>query len=174
MSEYEFAPAEELTYCEVHPDRETGLRCNRCNRLMCAQCAVQTPVGYRCKECVRQHEDKFFAGTNLDYAIVLAVAAVIGGLGFFFTSLLGGFLLFIIILAIPIGGAVGELALRLTGRRRGRYSGYVAAGGVVLGTLLVSFLMFGALLPPGGILLRLVAYAAIVASTAYGRFRLSI
>ena len=42
---------DEVTYCAVHPDRETGLRCNKCGRLMCAECAVPTPVGYRCREC---------------------------------------------------------------------------------------------------------------------------
>ena len=36
-----------IEYCEKHPDREARLRCNRCNRLMCTQCAVRTPTGYR-------------------------------------------------------------------------------------------------------------------------------
>ena len=69
---------EELTYCEVHPDRETGLRCNKCDRLMCAECAVPTPVGLSLPcECVRAHDDKFFSGTQLDYAIVFGVSAVL-------------------------------------------------------------------------------------------------
>lgn len=165
---------DDVTYCEVHPDRETGLRCNKCGRLMCAECAVSTPVGYRCRECVRQHEDKFFTGTTADYAIVAVVSAVISALGYYGMTLIGGFLLFIIILSIPIGGAVGEAALRLTGRRRGRYSGYVAAVGVLLGALLLSFLLFGTPIPPGRFLLNSALYVAIVASTAYGRFRLRI
>ncbi|MAS36936.1 MAG: hypothetical protein CL610_23230 [Anaerolineaceae bacterium] len=161
---------EEATYCAVHPDRETGLRCNKCDRLMCAECAVQTPVGYRCRECVRQHEDKFFNGTMADYLIVFAVAAVVTGLGYVGLRLIGGFLLFIIILSIPVGGAVGELALRLTGRRRGRYSGYVAAAGAIVGALAPGLLLAGQLvLSP-----TLLIYAGIVAFTAYGRFRLSI
>jgi hypothetical protein len=165
---------EELTYCEVHPDRETGLRCNKCGRLMCADCAVQTPVGYRCRECVRQHEDRFFTSTVADYAIVAVVSAVIAALGLFGMTLLGGFLLFIIILSIPIGGAVGEVSLRLTGRRRGRYTGYIAAGGVILGALVMTLLLFGTPIPPAGFLLSFGIYVAIVAATAYGRFRLRI
>ena len=40
-------------FCYVHPDRETLLRCNNCERPICTQCAVLTPTGYRCKECIQ-------------------------------------------------------------------------------------------------------------------------
>ncbi len=43
----------DIPTCANHPERETGLRCNRCGKPICSQCAVQTPVGYRCRECVR-------------------------------------------------------------------------------------------------------------------------
>ncbi len=161
---------EEITYCAVHPERETALRCNKCDRLMCADCAVQTPVGYRCRQCVRAHEDKFFTGTTVDYLIVFAAAAVISAVGFVGMSMIGGFLLFIILLSVPIGGAIGEVALRLTGRRRGRYSGYVAAAGVVLGALAPGLILYGQIVPS----ITLLLYAGLVAVTAYGRFRLSI
>ena len=71
----------DATFCAVHPDRETGLRCNRCGRLMCAECAVLTPVGYRCRECVRQQEDKFFNATQSDYVIITAICAALAGGG---------------------------------------------------------------------------------------------
>lgn len=161
---------EQATYCAVHPDRETALRCNKCDRLMCADCAVPTPVGYRCRQCVRAHDDKFFTGTTADYLIVLAVGASVSALGFLGLSLIGGFLLFVIFLAIPIGGAIGELALRLTGRRRGRYSGHVAAAGAVLGALLPGLLLAGQLV----LSLPLLLYAGLVAVTAFGRFRVRI
>ena len=32
-------------YCYVHPNRETALRCNHCNRPICADCAIRTPTG---------------------------------------------------------------------------------------------------------------------------------
>jgi hypothetical protein len=123
---------EEITYCEVHPNRETSLRCNKCGRLMCAECAVLTPVGYRCRECVRQQDDKFFNASQYDYVIVFAVCAVLTGIGAVIASAVG-FLLLIIILGIPIGGAIGEAALRLTQRRRGRYSAQIGAAGAVIG-----------------------------------------
>jgi hypothetical protein len=161
---------DEITYCAVHPDRETALRCNKCDRLMCADCAVQTPVGYRCRQCVRQHEDKFFTASTIDYGITFVVAAVIAALGYLGVSLIGGFLLFIFVLAIPIGGAIGEAALRLTGKRRGRYSGYIAGTGAVLGALLPGLIVFGQLVLAPSLLI----YAGLVAFTAYGRFRLRI
>jgi hypothetical protein len=163
---------EEVTYCAVHPDRETGLRCNKCDRLMCADCAVRTPVGYRCKQCVRQHDDKFFNASTVDYGIVFAVAAVIAALGYLGLSIvgIGRILIILILVCVPIGGAIGEAALRLTGKRRGRYSGYIAAAGVVVGALLPGLILYGRLLPD----VTLLIYAGIVAFTVYGRFRMRI
>ena len=162
--------AETATFCAVHPDRETALRCNKCGRLMCADCAVSTPVGYRCRECVRQHENQFYKGTAADYVLAFGVSAVLGALGLFVLSLLGGFLLFVILLALPIGGGIGEAVLRLTGRRRGRYSGAVAAAGVVAGVLALGLVVAGQIvLTPTSLI-----YAGVVAATVYGRFRLRI
>jgi hypothetical protein len=126
------SPTEELTYCAVHPDRETSLRCNKCGRYMCAECAVPTPVGYRCKECVRQHEDRFFTASQSDYGIIAAVCAGLSAVSGFIASAIG-ILLILIIVAIPVGGFIAELALRATQRRRGRYSAEIGAASAVLG-----------------------------------------
>src|SRR4030043_298820 len=45
--------------CANHPNRETSLRCKRCNKPICSSCAVLTPVGYRCRECVRGQQATF-------------------------------------------------------------------------------------------------------------------
>lgn len=126
---------EEITYCEVHPDRETGLRCNKCERYMCAQCAVQTPIGYRCRECVRQVEDKFYKGTQQDYVVGFAVAVGISIIAGAIASALG-FILFSIILGLPVGGAISEAVMRSTERRRGRLSAEITAAAVVIGGFL--------------------------------------
>lgn len=47
-------PAEEsgLPGCYRHPDRETGVRCVRCDRPICPKCMISASVGFQCPECV--------------------------------------------------------------------------------------------------------------------------
>jgi hypothetical protein len=130
-------PIRELQVCAKHPKREASLRCIRCDRLMCTDCIVRTSVGYICKECSRRTEDKFFAAANQDYVlqagtcfvIMAAIAALLTQVPFassFFGVFLG-----------PIaGGLVGEAALRVTGRRRGRYTDVIGTSAVGLGGLI--------------------------------------
>lgn len=41
-------------YCYRHPDRETHIRCQRCERPICPDCMNQAAVGFQCPSCVQE------------------------------------------------------------------------------------------------------------------------
>lgn len=127
--------SEEQT-CVNHPNTPTVLRCNKCGSAICTRCAVLTPVGYRCKSCVKNQQAVFYTAVWSDYLIAAAVALSISGaahLGLMFVlPSLGVLVLFA---GLLIGGAVGEVTRRATGKRRGRYIWLVAGGGVIVGAV---------------------------------------
>jgi hypothetical protein len=128
------APAAE--YCEKHPTRATRLRCNNCNRLMCAQCAVRTPTGYRCTECVKGQQRIFNTAKIQDYIFGPLTAA---GLGFIGGLIIPNLWIYFIIIAAPFAGAViAEAALRVIGKRRAKRLFQVIAAAAFLGGVLPS------------------------------------
>jgi membrane associated rhomboid family serine protease len=50
MDEPRRVEQEPRTTCYRHPDRETGLRCSRCGRPICGECAVPAAVGQLCPD----------------------------------------------------------------------------------------------------------------------------
>jgi membrane associated rhomboid family serine protease len=45
-----------VTTCYRHAERETYVRCTRCERFICPACMVDAPIGHQCPECVRGGE----------------------------------------------------------------------------------------------------------------------
>ena len=132
----------ETLYCANHPQTPTGLRCNRCEKPICTKCAVRTPIGYRCKECVRGQQKVFETATGLDYPLLFIVVAVLAGLGAF----AAGFLSFFTIFLAPVaGGIIAEAARFVTRRRRSKLLFRLAIVAAVVGCLpfLASHLLMG-------------------------------
>lgn len=129
----EEAAGEGVLFCYRHPSRETGLRCAQCNRPICSKCAVHTPVGYRCPQCIREREDVFYTANALDYALAGIAALILGLLAGLLVPRLGFFVIFV----GPFAGTlIGRVAFRAARRHHGRWLPHLVAAMVVIGALL--------------------------------------
>jgi hypothetical protein len=121
-------------FCANHPTVETMLRCNRCNKPICTRCAVQTPVGYRCRECVGRQQAVFYTGGVLDYVIAGAISVVLGGVASYLMTLLGAWF-FGLILGPVVGIGIAELVRLAVRRRRSKYLWLVVGAGMIVGAV---------------------------------------
>lgn len=136
--------AEEVSYCTWHPDRETRLRCNRCGRPMCPECAVRHPVGLRCKECIKETRSPVYNVAVRDYLIAGIVGLFLSTIAGLIVPMVTGFGFFGWFLAIVIGPAVGAGIADLMGRvvrKRGRRLGILAGVCLVLGVIVAGMLV---------------------------------
>src|SRR5512138_3237010 len=129
----------ETLYCYVHPTRATSLRCNNCNRPICAACAIHTPTGYRCRECVKGQQKVFNTSEWYDYVLGFIVAMLLSAVAAFLVTFVGGigfFGWFLIAAGAPAAAAVIAEGVRMvTGKRRSRTLFITVAAGVVVGAL---------------------------------------
>jgi hypothetical protein len=162
--------AGEPLVCIDHPHRETTLRCNHCDAPICPQCAVRTPVGFRCKECVKAQQAVFYTARWYDYVVAALVtlalstpaAVLVTWIGLFF-AWIGWFLALIV--SPLIGGFIGGIVHRAIGRRRGRWIWLTVAVCMVLGAFFIW------LARPGAIIL-IGIYAGTATAAAMGILRL--
>ena len=175
---------EAALFCANHPGRETGLRCNRCNKPICVSCAVQTPVGYRCTECVRGQQEIFETASNLQVGAAAVISAVASVFAIGILSFLGFFGL---ILAPVAGGGIAELVRISMRGGRSRNLPIAAAVGAGVGVLMYGliriaplglFMIFGSggfnpglLLRTGAGLLWPLAYGALMIGTLFYRLQ---
>jgi hypothetical protein len=91
--------------------------------------ARRTPVGYRCKGCVKEQQDIFYNATPIDYAVAAAVSLVLSLIAAVIIPALGFFAIF----AAPIAGGIISEGVRLaTRKRRGRYIWMVAIACMII------------------------------------------
>ena len=138
-------------YCTWHPDRETYLRCNRCEKPMCVDCAVKTPTGYRCKECVRGQQKIFETAITQDYVFGILIALALGYIGGLIATRISFFVIF---LAPFAGGIIAEAVRKVIQKRRSKklfqavtaaavLGGLISASPLLLGLLFGSINLFG-------------------------------
>jgi hypothetical protein len=135
------------TYCYAHPTRETILRCKKCERYICTTCAVHTPTGYMCKDCVRERRKVFDTAMWYDYLIGFGVTFVLSLIASILTAVIATFLgFYMIFIAAAIGGGAGafiaDLALRAVKKRRSRALFISCAVGVVVGAVPAALFLF--------------------------------
>lgn len=128
---------EEPLFCINHPNVETRLRCNRCSAPICPKCAVRTPVGFRCPQCIKDQQAIFYTASAVDYVIAAVVSLVLSLPAYLIITRLGWFVFF---LSPTAGIGIAEAVRWLTGRRRGRWTWLVVAAGIVLTAL--PFMLF--------------------------------
>jgi hypothetical protein len=134
----------EPLYCVNHPKVETYLRCNKCGQPICPKCAVQTPVGYRCRDCVNVQQRVFYA--DFRPAHYLVVGAVALPLALVATWLIPSLGWYAIILGPLTGAGIAEAARWAIQRRRGPYVWVVVCGCIVASALIKLLVTFGPVL----------------------------
>lgn len=164
-------------YCDNHPNIETLLRCNRCEKPICTKCALSTPTGYRCPECLRGQQKIFNTATWYDYPVAFTIALILAFLGARMVRFIG----FFTILLAPVAGVIiAEVVRFAIQKRRSKLLYQVATAGTAIGSIfpllgfLLTLLLVMAQGSIGGLgfLLPMVwqgLYAFIVISTMYYR-----
>lgn len=126
------ASNDDRLFCYRHPDRETYVRCGRCDRPICTRCAMQGPVGFRCKNCGTLANDPLT--TMRPTQILLGSLVALGGGAI--TGLIATQISFFgIFIAFFAGGIIAEAVIRVTGYKRGPIILGVVLGGIVAGIL---------------------------------------
>lgn len=118
-------------FCYRHPDRETWVRCGRCDRPICPKCAMQGPVGFRCRSCGKPAVDPLRTIKPAHAVAGFLVAAGAGTLAALIGMQLGWFL---IIVGFFAGGLTADLVMRITGFKIGATMAAILLGGLALGT----------------------------------------
>jgi len=120
--------------CANHPGRETLVRCSSCDKPICTDCMVYSPVGIKCRECARLPKSARLT-FGPDRWVRAGAAAILGGgaVGFVYYLLLSavGFFFLAFLIGAGIGYVIGELVLRSVRHLRGKE----AASMAVLGTV---------------------------------------
>ena len=117
-------------FCYRHPDRETWVRCGRCDRPICTKCAMQGPVGFRCRDCGKPVRDPMSSFTPVQ--LVGGLAASFGG-GLLAAAISARFGFFALFVAFFAGGLIAQAITSVTGYKMGSLMDVLVYGGIAAG-----------------------------------------
>jgi hypothetical protein len=104
------------SYCYRHPDRQTGLRCSRCDRPICGECANPAPVGQLCPDDARSTVRARGLPSDARPLATWTLLGINTLMLFAAAALVGGTWQALLVAAALVGGAaLGDAALVLLG-----------------------------------------------------------
>ena len=134
--------------CARHPQVETYVRCSKCDKAICPDCMISTPVGYRCRDCAGI---RALPMSNLrPILLVQAVGAAIGlvfGAGLIWAIVFQTwFLMLLAVAGMGVGFLVAEGISRAASRRSSPVIlpilGGLSAGLSILAGKIMSYMFF--------------------------------
>ena len=130
-------------YCASHPNTPTNLTCGRCGKPICPQCMVDTPVGYRCKECGQGPRLPTYDVPVSSLARAVGAALLLGIGGGVALAVVQTFIFDGLLYIAAFGGygyVLGEAISKATNHKRGRALQLTAVGGVLLALLVITII----------------------------------
>ena len=64
--------------CYRHPDRPSGVSCQRCDRLICPECMHSASVGVHCPECTKSTKQRVYTSQTLPGSQGLVTKTLVG------------------------------------------------------------------------------------------------
>ena len=130
-------------YCYRHPKSETYVRCGRCDQPICPRCAVQGPVGFRCRQCGLVKNATLASFTPQQLVLGAGIAAAGGGIVGYLGGQVGFYSIFIAFFA---GAFIAEGFVRFVGLKRGPIPRLLLYGGLLAGFAIGAALQVGTFL----------------------------
>src|SRR5438067_2335725 len=121
--------------CKCRKQAVTSLRCSRCFVPICPDCSRPAPVGMLCRDCARGKPSHLYQVDPKSFAFAIPVTLIAGLFGGWLMATVRGIGFFSLFAGFLYGMAVGEIALRLTGRKRGLPIELLAGGCVLAGLI---------------------------------------
>jgi len=123
---------QEVITCPRHPKTVTYLRCGSCNIPICPDCSVQTPVGFKCKDCGTYKNVALFNASPLQMLCGFLVGLAAGVLAGLILPLIGFYSIFV---AMIYGRFAGTIIQRASGHKLGLPMEIITGASIIIGAV---------------------------------------